>query len=175
VIPASVTTGGLGISLVILFANLRTWFKSKDRDPRVLAPFGGGIALGSLSTLCAGGVLGLLATWTVHANNKVGGTVVPGSTGQPGSTLTQGSAGRLDEGGGLTVFFLACVMVLAWKATGKGDEGKALRKRMAGGVVCGVTFALTVAVAGVLHDTVVAAANGSGDQVLAFFNHKTHL
>jgi hypothetical protein len=175
VISASITTGGLALALVILYANLKTWFKSKDRDPRLLAPFGGGFALGSLSTLCAGGVLGLLATWTVHANNKAGSYAVPGATGQPDSTLPQGSPGVLDAGGGLTVFFLACAMIIAWRGTGKGDEGKALRRRMAGGVVCGATLAGTVAVAGMLHNTVVAFANGSGDQVLAVFNHQAHL
>lgn len=174
-IHASLTTGGLALALVILFANLRTWWRSKDRDPRLLAPYGGGFALGSLSTLCAGGVLGLLALWTVGANNKAGSTVVPGSTGQPDGTLAHGELGHLSEGGGLMVFILACAMVIAWRATGKGDEGKALRRRMAGGVVSGASLTLTVGVAGILRPTLLALANGSGDQIIAAFNHQAHL
>jgi hypothetical protein len=171
VITASVTTGGLGLALVILYANLKPWWKSNDRDPRLLGPFTAGFSLGALSTLCAGGVLGVLATWTANTNNRVGGHVVPGSTGQPQSTLARGQMGQLSPGGGLVVFILAVAVVLAWRATGKGEPGKVLRRRMAGGVLCGLTLALTVGVAGLLRPTLLALTNGSGDQLLAAINH----
>jgi hypothetical protein len=169
------TSGALGLDAVLLYANLRPWYRSADRDPRVLAPFGAGLSLGALSTLCAGGVLGVLAVWVGGAQNRIGSHVVPGSTGQPASTLARGDMGHLDAGGGLIVFVLAAAVVMAWRATGKGDVGKARRRRMAGGVICGVSLAATVAVASILRTTLVAAVNSGGDQVLAAINHPVGL
>lgn len=174
-IALATTTGGVGLAAVILYANLRPWLKSSDRDPRLLAPFGGGFALGSLSTLCAGGVLGVIATWSAGGTARVGDHLVPGATGQDAGTLPRGDMGRLGPGGGLAVFILFAAMAIAWRATGKGEPGKKLRRRMVGGVLCGATLALTVGVAGLLQPTLVAAANGAGDQVLHAINHKASL
>lgn len=169
------TTGAIGLDAVVLYANLRPWVKSNDRDPRILAPFGSGLALGALSTLCAGGVLGVLARWLSGAQNTAGSHLVPGSTGQPASELAHGDMGHLSPGGGLVVFVLAAAVALAWRSTGKGDAGKALRRRMAGGVLCGVSLGVTVAVASILRTTLVAAVNAGGDQVLATLNHSVGL
>lgn len=169
------TTGAIGLDAVLLYANLRPWLKSQDRDPRVLGPFGSGLALGSLSTLCTGGVLGVLAAWLGGAQNRAGSHVVPGSTGTTDSTLARGDMGHLTAGGGLIVFVLAAALVLAWRATGKGDAGKQLRRRMAGGVLCGVSLGVTVAVASILRSTLVAAVNSGGDQILAALNHSVTL
>jgi hypothetical protein len=169
------TSGALGLDAVLLYANLRPWVKSSDRDPRMLAPFGAGLSLGALSTLCAGGVLGVLAVWVSGAQNRVGSHVVPGSTGRPDGTLARGDMGQLTPGGGLLVFVLAAAVAMAWRATGKGDAGKQKRRRMAGGVICGVSLGATVAVASILRSTLVAAVNSCGDQLLAAINHPVGL
>lgn len=171
----AVTSGAIAIDGVLLWANLRPWIKSHDRDPRLLAPFGGGLALGALSTLCAGGVLGVLAVWLGGAQNTAGRHLVPGSTGQPNSTLTRGDMGHLTPGGGLITFLAAAVLVMAWRATGKGDAGKQVRRRILGGLLCGTSLGLTVLVASILRRTLVAAVNGGGDHVLTALNHAVSL
>jgi hypothetical protein len=171
----AVTTGAVALDGVLLYANLRPWLKTSDRDPRALAPFGGGLAMGALSTLCTGGVLGVLALWLAGSQSRVGGHLVPGSTGQPDSTMARGDMGHLTAGGGQLTSLGAAALAIAWRATGKGDAGKAKRRRMAGGVLCGVSLGATVAVASILRTTLVAAVNSGGDQLLTALNHPVGL
>lgn len=138
------TLGGLAIALAVLYANLRPWWKG-GRDPKQLAPFGSGFALGALATICAGGLLGWLAGCSAGVTNTVGDKAVPGTTGTTSGALTKGSLGQLTAEGGVVVFLLAVGVVLAWKAAGKLDK-----RRIAGGMICGTTLCLTAGVAGLL-------------------------
>ncbi|MFD3717258.1 hypothetical protein [Streptomyces sp. NPDC058674] len=149
------TLAGLGISLVILYANARTWWKA-GKDPKTLGPFGAGFTLGALATVCTGGLLGFLAGCTVQATNGTGARVVPGSTGTPSQPLAQGSLGQLTPEGGLVVFLLAAGVTLAWRAAGKD-----VKKRMAGGLLCGACLCATAGFASLL-DGLPQAANGIG-------------
>lgn len=155
----ALSIGGLGLSLAILYANLRPWWKS-TRDPKQLLPFGHGFAVGALATICSGGLLGWLASCSAGAANTAGKRAVPGTTGTSDGSIAHASLGQLTPGGGLIVFLLAVGLVLAWKSTEKKE-----RKRMAGGAFCGTTLCLTAGVAGLLA-WLPAVVNGSGDWLL---------
>lgn len=139
------TLGGLVIALVILIANLRPWWKG-GRDPKQLVPFSYGLALGSVSTICMGGLLGWLAGCTAGVGNRVGDKGVGMVTGSRGSsTLARGDLGHLTPEGAIVVVLLTAIVFLAWRSAGKQDK-----KRIFGGAYCGATLCLTAGVAGLL-------------------------
>lgn len=138
------TLAGAAISLAVLYLNLRPWWKG-GRDPKQLLPFGGMFLLGSVSTMCTGGVLGWLAGCSATGVNKIGDKAVPATTGTRSGALAHGSLGALDENGAVVVFLATVVAAAAWKAAGKLDK-----RRMFGGAVCGSTLTLTAGVAGAL-------------------------
>lgn len=157
----SLTLGGLAIALTILLLNVRTWWKSPGRDPKVLGPFTAGFALGALATICTGGLLGWLAGCTAGITNSIGSKAVPGATGTGDDVLASGSLGTLTAEGGVIVFLLAVGVFFAWKAA-----SKELKRRMAGGLICGATLCLTAGIAGAL-DWLPELVNGAGQQVRA--------
>ncbi|AZM46585.1 hypothetical protein DMB38_12860 [Streptomyces sp. WAC 06738] len=163
-IPASLTVGGLGVGLAILGVNLWKWWKSPGRDPKALLPFAAGLSLGALATLCAGGLLGVLAGWTAGLNNKAGEVAVPGATGTSSGAVARGSMGALTSGGALLVFLLAVAYVVAWRAA-----NKELKRKLLGGWWSGATLSLSAGAAGILASTLVPLVNDAGGEVLAFF------
>ncbi|GCD46131.1 hypothetical protein [Streptomyces paromomycinus] len=141
----SLSLGGLALSLVIAYANLWPWWKS-GHDPKKLIPFGEGLALGSVSTICAGGLLGVLAGCSAGAGNTVGDKTLSGVTGvQGGAAFGRGDLGHLTPEGAVVVLLMTVGVVLAWRAAGKNDK-----KKIAGGVFVGTTLSLTAGVAGLL-------------------------
>ena len=143
---AGLTFAGVALVLVILWANLRPWWKG-DRNPAKLKSFGLGSLLGSVSTMCAGGILGWLAGCSARAANTGGGKGVQAATGQTSeAAVTHGDLGQLTPEGAVIVFLLTCATIFAFRAAGK-DE----RKRMVGGVFCGVCLCLTAGVASALN------------------------
>ncbi|MEU5838795.1 hypothetical protein ABZ820_34740 [Streptomyces diacarni] len=141
----SLTLLGLAITAVILYANLRTWWKS-SRDFKTLAPFATYFCFGGAMTMCAGGVLGFLAGCAAGATNTAGEKGVPKITGTGGGgTLASGTLGRLTPEGGVVVFIATAALVFAWRAAGKN-----VKKRMTGGAFCGATLCLTAGVAGLM-------------------------
>jgi hypothetical protein len=112
--------------------------------------------------MCGGGLLGYLAGCTAGAVNTGGGEVVTGTTGQhAGAPVTTGSLGDLTPAGAVIVVLIASGVVFAFRAAGK-DE----RKRMVGGVVCGVCLCLTAGVASALN-WLPGLINGAGQQLQA--------
>ncbi|GAB2731708.1 hypothetical protein [Streptomyces bullii] len=154
------TLAGIALVLVILWANLRPWWKS-DRDPAKLKSFGTGSLLGALSTMCGGGLLGYIAGCAAGAANTGGGKAVAGATGQQaGAPVTTGDLGSLTPEGAVVVFLLTCGTIFAFRAAGR-DE----RKRMVGGVFCGVCLCLTAGVANAL-SWLPGLINGAGAQLI---------
>lgn len=144
--PATgLSLSGLALAIVVLAANLRRWWKG-SRDPKDLAHFGQGFALGALATACAGGVLGWLAGCAPGIANQGGQKGVSGLTGaSPSSPITHGSIGTLDENGAVVVAIFTMLVLWTWRAA-KKDE----KKRIGGGLFCGSTLCATAGVAGLL-------------------------
>ncbi|MFD5002204.1 hypothetical protein ACFWMV_04780 [Streptomyces mutabilis] len=155
------TLAGIALVLVVLWANLRPWWKG-DRDPAKLKSFGTGSLLGALSTMCGGGLLGYIAGCAAGAANTGGGKAVAGATGQQAAApVTTGSLGNLTPSGAVVVFLITCGTIFAFRAAGK-DE----RKRMVGGIFCGVCLCLTAGVASALN-WLPGLINGVGGQLQA--------
>ena len=139
------TLAGLALVLAILWANLRPWWKG-NRDPQQLRAFGTGNLLGALSTMCGGGLLGWLAGCAPTIANTGGDKATRSVTGQSSAgAITTGDLGQLTPEGAVVVFLIAVGTVMAFRAAGKQDK-----KRMVGGVFCGVCLCLTAGVAGAL-------------------------
>ncbi len=137
---------GLAITLAILWANLRPWWKG-TRDPKQLMPFGSGFLLGALSTMCTGGLLGWLSGCAPRVTNAVGDKAVRGVTGTSDATsLARHPLGSLSHDGAVVVFVVTIAVTIAWKAAGKQE-----RKRMGGGALVGSTLCVTAGVASLLN------------------------
>lgn len=156
------TLAGLALTLVILWANLRPWWTG-SRDPKMLAAFGKGAALGVLGAMCAGGLLGWLAGCAPVAGSTAGSKAVGAVTGtQSGTALARGSlSGSLTEEGAVVVFCVAVSVVFAWRKAAKDDK-----KRMAGGLYCGASLCATAGVAGAL-SFLPGLVNDTGAQIRA--------
>lgn len=153
------TLTGLAISLAILWANFRPWWKG-SREFKQLIPFGQGFFLGAVSTVCTGGLLGWLAGCSAGAANEGGERGVQAVTGAAGTgALTKGSLGNLTPEGAVIVFLLTVGVVIAWKAAGKQEK-----KRTLGGAFVGATLCLTAGVASLLN-WLPGTLNALGDQL----------
>lgn len=155
IIDVSLTLAGSAVSIGIIYLNLRPWWKS-GRNPKDLAPFAGNFFLGSVSTMCTGGVLGWLAGCSATGVNKAGDTIVHGATGTSGAAIAHGSLGDLTPEGAVVVFLATVASAAAWKAAGKADK-----RRMIGGAVSGASLTATAGVSGALY-WLPAAVNGVG-------------
>jgi hypothetical protein len=164
VTSTQLTYGGLGIALAILALNLYGFWTVGKRDPKHLGPFAGAFCMGTLATLCIGGLLGWIAGTATAGTNTGGDRAVPGVTGQNGADIPAGTAGQLTPGGALLVFLLSVVFVVALKGAAK----KATR-RMIGGLICGICLAYTAAGAGLLDSTLTPLVNAAGDRLLGVF------
>lgn len=157
----TVTLSGLALALVVLYANLRPWWTGK-REAKQLAPLGKGAALGLVSAVCPGGILGWAAAHSSAAANTGGDRLVHGTTGIKASDpVAHQSMGGLSAPGAVIVALITAVVVLAWRAAGKQDK-----KRIAGGAFVSTVLCLTAGVAGAL-TWVPGALNSVGAQLQA--------
>ncbi|MFF9554575.1 hypothetical protein ACF1DY_01905 [Streptomyces albus] len=141
----SLTLLGLAVTVVILYANLRTWWTG-SRDFKTIAPFATYFVYGGAMTMCVGGLLGFLAGCAAGATNTAGEKGVPTVTGTGGGgTLASGTLGRLTPEGGVVVFVATFALIIAWRAAGKN-----VKKRAFGGAFCGATLCTTAGVAGLM-------------------------
>lgn len=130
----AVNLGGITIALAILWLNFRKWWKG-NRDPKELLPYSAGSALGSLSTICAGGALGWGASGVAGLFSSAGSKGVSSVTGTSGaSTLPTGRMGTLTQEGGVVTCLILIAVIALFKSSGKLDK-----RRIVGGFI---TFAI---------------------------------
>lgn len=152
---------GLIATLIILYANLRTWWTG-SRNLKSIAPFASGFCFGGAATACTGGLLGFLAGCTVGAANTGGEKGVPKLTGAQGNgALARGDLGTLTLEGGGIVALATVALIISWRAAGKD-----VKKRMVGGVWCGTTLCVTAGVAGLMQ-WLIPSINQAGATVRA--------
>lgn len=136
---------GLAVTVVVLYANLRTWWTG-SRDFKTIAPFATYFCFGGAMTMCVGGLLGFLAGCAAGTTNTAGEKGVPRVTGTGGGgALASGTLGQLTPEGGVVVFIATAALVFAWRAAGKN-----VKRRMVGGAWCGATLCMTAGVAGLM-------------------------
>lgn len=136
------TLAGATVSVAITAISIRTWWKG-SRDIKALLPFGGTVIVGAGWTMCIGGLFGWFAAQAVSANNMIGGKGVSIATGaKGGGTLDSGSLGTLTYPGACAALVVSIIGGIVLKAACKADK-----KRMAGGLLVGLTLCATAGVA----------------------------
>jgi|SRR5882757_2614867 len=136
------TISGLGLSGIVLFLNLRTWWRGK-REIKNLKSFGLGALGGASLLLCVGGIFRWVAIKTVSTNSAAGGVVVSKATGVQGSGfLAHGSMGVITVAGAWILLLAIVGIGFIWYGANKVD-----RHRMLGGAYCGVTLCATAGIA----------------------------
>lgn len=154
------TLAGLTAALVVLLANLRPWWTG-NRDAKQLAAFGKGTALGVVSAVCPGGILGWLHAHAGAAANAGGDRITRGTTGvQAGTPVANKALGGLTSAGAVVVVVIAAVVVLAWRAAAKKD-----RWRISGGAFVASVLCLSAGVVGLL-SWVPGVLNSAGAAVV---------
>lgn len=159
---AGLTLAGSALVLAVAYINLRTWWRGK-RDAKELMPFGQGVTLGALGTMCSGGILGFLSGCSPTIANKAGEQAVDVVTGaSPATPVPASSLGQLTPGGAVVVFLVFVGVVLAWKAAPKTDK-----KRMVGGAFVGSSLCVTAGAATLL-DWMPRLVNDAGTELQSF-------
>lgn len=148
---------GAVVCVGVLYFNLRKWWDG-NREPKALLPFGQSTLMGILATLCTGGLLGWLTGCTRQGVSTVGDQAVSAITNAPtGAPMaSQSLAGQLTPEGGVVVALAAAITYAAYKAAGKDDK-----RRMLGGLLCGMCLTITAGVAGAL-DGLPGLVNDAG-------------
>ncbi|RKN61880.1 hypothetical protein D7231_31910 [Streptomyces klenkii] len=158
-----ITVGALALALLVLVLNVRGWWNS-GRKPAAAVPFLSSFAVGALATVCTGGLLGWIAGLITGTANTAG-RIAPSATGTDDGVISPGNLGVLSQGGALVVFVATGVWAVCWRSAAENP-----RRRMNGGLLCGVTLAFTAGVAGLLGDMLVPGVNSIGDPVIAWFS-----
>lgn len=141
----AINLGSVAVALAILWANLRPWWKG-GRDPKALLPFGAGAGIGSLATICVGGVLGWGAARAAGTSASLGEKGVATTTGVSGSSsLPVARMGVLTPEGAVVTVLLLVAVVLLFKASGKQDK-----RRIIGGALSFAILAFLPGVAATL-------------------------
>ncbi|WP_128977522.1 hypothetical protein [Streptomyces roseicoloratus] len=156
------TLGGVAVGLGILTWVLIPWYR-KSRDWKELVPFGSGLALGTLSVLAAGGVLGKIAGWILGATNKAGDYALSAGTGAQSPLVTRAGITALDPGGSVILLLFTVGLIAVWRSAKKKIRGS-----LATGVVCGCSIGLSAGVAGIAGATLVPLANSIGGVLTGF-------
>ncbi|MEU3683753.1 hypothetical protein AB0E99_22835 [Streptomyces sp. NPDC030592] len=153
--------GGLLAALLVLYANLRPWWTG-NREMKLLAPFGKGLAGALAAATCPGGILGWARQRTGAVANSAGETVGKSATGTTQTdTISGGQMAGLIGVGALVAALMVFAVFLAWKNAGKKD-----RRRIVGGAFVGTVATLTAGGAGAF-DWLPGALNGIGDAIVA--------
>jgi len=156
----ALTLGGLLSALLVLYANVRPWWKGGREFSKITA-FGKGFCAAACAAACPGGLLG----WASHHS----GTVANGSGERLGhaatgttatDSLTTGQLTGLGMTGAAIVVLVVFAVSLSWK-----DAGKADKRRIVGGAYTGSVLCLTAGVAGMLA-WLPRALNAAGDGVV---------
>lgn len=148
---------GAALCLAVLYFNLKKWWDG-NRELKNLIPFAQSTLMGALATLCTGGILGWLSGCTRQGVSTTGDQAVRGITGAPtGAPMAaQSLAGQLTPEGGTVVAIAAAITFLAYKVATKEDK-----RRIVGGLICGMCLTITAGVAGAL-DGLPGLANDTG-------------
>lgn len=153
----------LTVATVLIALNLRAWWKG-GKSFKILLQGICGVILGVTIAICAGGILGDIATWVAGGSNSVIGTIIPWATGAGDRNVAAGSASGLGMEGGLVAVVLIVLGAVAIKAA----SGRA-RWRLVGGTFVGICLSFTAGLASIVASHLIPAYNGAGGSVVAFF------
>lgn len=156
----AINVSTLAVIFVLFALHVRTFIKA-GKDPKVLLSGLGGSIVGSSLAMCAGGVLGVVASWIAGGGNAVG-VVAPWATGTGDRAVASSTPGGLSIEGGLVALVIT---VLGWVAI--REAAKTQRIRLIGGLFTGVCLTYTGGYGGLVNNTLVPAYNGIGAQAIS--------
>ncbi|MGA5823704.1 hypothetical protein ACPC54_38300 [Kitasatospora sp. NPDC094028] len=157
--PAQLSLGGLALAFAVLVFTLARWRRSGRQMPSAAA-IAGGLLIGLLGALCAGGLLGwaarrLVTSVTNPLGNKVSGK---GSDWLLPATAPSG----MTPAGGIATTLLLVVAALAWCCC-----DNQLRRQLGAGALVGSAAGVIGAVSGLAALTLIPAVNHLGDSIIA--------
>lgn len=160
-----VSLGGVVIGLSLFLWDFSRWFAAHPKKRltpkalRKLAPTLLCLSYGTLLILCAGGIIGALADWSLWGTNQVGDIVLVYGFGAPTPNVTRSAHLALTPGGH-AVIILATVVFLAVSSI------RGMRWDFARGVLAGISLGLASSVAGLAGYVLAPLASTFGDLVV---------
>ncbi|MER7908281.1 hypothetical protein [Streptomyces sp. NPDC096068] len=176
---SAITGAGLAVGIALIATELYRWWKGGTgggpgggggRNPKDLAPFGGGITFGTLMVACPAGLLAVGAGFLRWGGNSFGDFLMRSMTGQTSTTVATGTAPKLDGNGALIVTAVVLALILLRKAFAKIAKGKFWR-----GVFAGTLITIGTGAFAVIGQLVVPGVNALGAQLLGTVVHGTLL
>ncbi|GAA2346713.1 hypothetical protein OKJ48_39380 [Streptomyces kunmingensis] len=164
-IPAHnlVSLGGVTIGLCLFAWQFTRWWaghkKKNLKALRHLAPFLLCLAYGMLLILCAGGLLGLAADYSLWGASAIGDAVLVYGVGGTSPAVTRTSNIALTPGGHSVVVIGTVVLLAVWTRT------RGWRWDLFSGVAAGVTLGLASGIAGVAGYVLSPVVSTLGDAV----------
>lgn len=157
----TLTLGGLLAAALVLYANLRPWWRG-GRQMKQLSSFGKGLAAAFAAAACPGGILGWTRQRAGAVANTGGESVGQSATGTAqAEAISGGQLAGLVATGAFVAVLVVFAVVLAWKDASDKDK-----RRIVGGGFVGFVITLTAGGAGALA-WLPGALNGVGDAVKA--------
>lgn len=158
-----VTLGGVVVGLSLLLWDVSIWWathkkKLASKSLRALLPTLLCLSYGTLLILCAGGLIGAAADWSLWGANQVGDVILVYGVGSSAPTVTRSSYLALTPGGHAVVI-LATVVLVAVSTVRK------LRWDFVRPVGAGISLGLAKSIAGAAGVVLAPSASWIGDQI----------
>jgi hypothetical protein len=158
-----VTMGGAMVGLCIVLHRLVTWWPGlkgiAGRGVRCLSdllPFVFAYAVGALFIMCAGGLIGYAADWTLWGTNWLGDTALVWGVGGTGDqdVTRRGPQQALTNGGHMVTVLLLVGLLAARKRSGSQDLGT--------GLLAGIALGCSAGALGTVAVPLASAVNWAG-------------
>ena len=158
-----VSLGGVTAGLSLFAWDFSRWFASHKKRLslkalRQLAPFLLCTTYGALLILCAGGLIGAAADWSLWGTNQAGSIVLVYGVGGTSPNVTRSTHLALTPGGHAVVIIATVVLVAVASRRG-------FRLDFVRGVLCGVSLGLASSIAGAVGYLVAPTVSWLGDYV----------
>lgn len=158
-----VTLGGVVVGLSLFGWDFSRWFVGNKKRLslkalRRLLPFVGCVAYGTLLILCAGGIVGAIADWSLWGTNQVGDVILVYGVGGTSPNVTRTTHLALTPGGH-GVVIIATVVVVAVSSI------RGLRWDFVRGILSGISLGLASSIAGAVGFVIAPSVSWVGDYI----------
>lgn len=159
-----VSLGGVTVGLSLFAWDFTRWWAGHKKRfavkalsallPQVLC-----LAYGALLILCAGGIIGALADWSLWGQNQVGDIVLVYGFGAPAPNVTRSAHLALTPGGHAAVIIVTVVIIAV--CSRRGFRWDFVRQ-----ILAGISLGLASSIAGAVGVVVAPTVSWAGDYVM---------
>jgi len=177
VTTSTVSLGSVTVGLSIIAWHVTKWWRAGSgkggpgpgpggpgghaaRDPKLLIPLITSMALGMLSITASGGLIGTLATMTLHTSNVLSDWSLTAVTGTATPSVTRSGHKSLTPGGCAALVIYIVILIALWKS-----GAKIYKNKITTGVIAGILLGLSAGFSGVAAAGVVGIFNSVGDRL----------